>query len=131
MIALGATGALSSYAPSTAQSAGPYSTTVNVGPARVEVTVDPARVGPNETHVYLFDRKTGAPFESAEELRLTAEMPSKGSPRSRSSRTSPAPATTSSTPPVLGVAGDWTMEMTVRVSDFDEYTQRFTVPIDG
>ena len=84
-IALGVTGALSSYAPSTAQATGkPFSTTVNVGPARVEVTVDPAQVGPNETHVYLFDRETGAPFEGTEELRLTAAMPSKQHRQDRS-----------------------------------------------
>jgi len=31
----------------------------------------------------------------------------------------------------LGVAGDWTMEITVRISDFDESTAKVTVPIDG
>ena len=56
---------------------GPYATTVNVGPARLEVTVDPARVGPNQLHLYLFDRKTGAAFEGTKELRATAAMPSK------------------------------------------------------
>ena len=76
-IALGVTGALSSYAPSTAQATGkPFSTTVNVGPARVEVTVDPAQVGPNETHLYLFDRETGAPFEGTEES-VSPRCPSK------------------------------------------------------
>ena len=71
LTALAATGALSSYAPSVAESAGPFSTNVNIGPARLEATVDPAKVGPNEMHFYLFDRKTGAPFEGTEELRVT------------------------------------------------------------
>ena len=75
LTALAATGALSSYAPSIAESAGPFSTNVNIGPARLEATVDPAKVGPNEMHFYLFDRKTGAPFEGTEELRVTASMP--------------------------------------------------------
>lgn len=131
VIALGATGALSSYAPSTAQSAGPFSTTVNVGPARVEVTVDPARVGPNETHVYLFDRKSGAPYEATEELRLTAEMPSKQIAKITLEPNVAGPGHYVVNAASLGVAGDWTMEITVRISDFDEYTSRFEVPIDG
>jgi len=131
MIALGATGALSSYAPSTAQSAGPFSTTVNVGPARVEVTVDPARVGPNETHVYLFDRQSGAPYEATEELRMTAEMPSKNIAKITLEPNVAGPGHYVVNAASLGVAGDWTMEITVRVSDFDEYTSKFTVPIDG
>ena len=57
LVAIAVTGALSSYAPSVAESSGPYATTVNVGPARVEVTVDPAKVGPNQLHLYLFDRQ--------------------------------------------------------------------------
>lgn len=130
VIALGATGALSSYAPSTAQSAGPFSTTVNVGPARVEVTVDPARVGPNETHVYLFDRKTGAPYEATEELRMTAEMPSKGIAKITLEPNVAGPGHYVVNAASLGVAGDWTMEITVRISDFDEYTSKFEVPID-
>ena len=77
LVALAATGALSSYAPSVAESSGPYATSVNVGPARVEVTVDPAKVGPNQLHLYLFDAKTGAPFEQTEELTVSAEMPEK------------------------------------------------------
>jgi copper transport protein len=129
-IAIGATGALSSYAPSTAQSAGPFSATVNVGEARVELTVDPARVGPNETHVYLFDRKTGAPYEATEELRITAEMPEKNIAKLTLEPNVAGPGHYVVNAASLGVAGDWTMEITVRVSDFDESTAKVTVPID-
>lgn len=130
-IALGATGALSSYAPSTAMSAGPFSGTVNVGPARVEVTVDPARVGPNETHIYLFDRETGAPYEDTEELRITAEMPEKNIAKITLEPNVAGPGHYVVNAASLGVEGDWTMELTVRVSEFDEYTSKLTVPIDG
>ena len=44
----------------------------------LEVTVDPAKVGPNQLHLYLFDRKSGAPFEATKELRVTAALPSAG-----------------------------------------------------
>src|SRR6185503_3757271 len=77
LAALAATGALSSYAPSVAESSGPYATTATVGPARLEVTVDPAQAGPNQLHLYVFDRRTGAPFKDTHELRVTAGLPRK------------------------------------------------------
>jgi copper transport protein len=129
LVAIAATGALSGYAPSIAASSGPYSTSAILGPSRMEVTVDPARVGPNQLHMYLFDRRTGAPFEKTKELRVTAALPSKGI----------APITLS--PHVAGPghyvvdgasltpAGTWTISVTDRVSDFDEYETHFTAPI--
>ena len=41
----------------------PFSGSADIGPARLELTVDPARVGPNEMHVYLFDRRAGAQWD--------------------------------------------------------------------
>ena len=73
--ALAATGALAGYAPSVAEGQGPFSASADIGPARLEMTVDPARVGPNEMHVYLFDRRTGAQWDETLEMTVTAEMP--------------------------------------------------------
>ena len=64
--ALAATGALAGYAPSVAEGSGPFSATADIGPARLEMTVDPARVGPNEMHVYLFDRRDRQPVRRDE-----------------------------------------------------------------
>ena len=73
-------------------------------------------------HFYLFDRKTGAPFEGTEELRVTAAMPAKKiAPIEAPPRTTPAPATTSWTGATMSVKGDWTISVVDRVSDFDEY----------
>ena len=66
--ALAVTGALASYAPVDRASPARTAATANVGPARVEVTVDPARAGPNEVHLYLFDRASGAPVGRDQEL---------------------------------------------------------------
>jgi copper transport protein len=129
LAALAATGALSSYAPSVAESSGPYATTVNVGPARLEVTVDPARVGPNQLHLYLFDRKTGAAFEQTKELRVTAAMPAKRIAAITLSPHIAGPGHYVVDGASLAVAGDWTITVVDRVSDFDEYQTRFTVPI--
>jgi copper transport protein len=129
LAALAATGALSSYAPSVAESSGPFATTTNVGPARLEVTVDPARVGPNQLHLYLFDRKTGAAFEQTKELRVTAAMPAKRiAPLTLSAHVA-GPGHYVVDGASLAVAGDWTIAVVDRVSDFDEYQTRFTVPI--
>ena len=129
LTAIAITGALSSYAPSVAESSGPYATTVNVGPARLEVTVDPARVGPNQLHLYLFDRKTGAAFEGTKELRATAAVPSKQIAPITLSPHIAGPGHYVVDGAALAVAGDWTISIVVRVSDFDEYETRFTVPI--
>ncbi|HET6547349.1 MAG TPA: hypothetical protein VFG79_02755, partial [Solirubrobacter sp.] len=127
--ALAVTGALASYAPSVAESSGPYSTTVNAGPARIEVTVDPAKVGPNQLHLYLFDRRTGAPFEQTKELRVTAALPDKQIAPIALSPHVAGPGHDVVDGASFGVSGKWTVTVTVRVSDFDEYAQRFTVPI--
>ena len=73
--ALAVTGALAGYAPSIAEGTGPFSADADIGPARLELTVDPARVGPNEVHVYLFDRASGRQYDATKELTVTAELP--------------------------------------------------------
>jgi copper transport protein len=128
--AIAATGFLSSSAPSTAESAGPYSTTASIGPTRAEITVDPARTGPNQLHVYLFDTKTGAPFEGTEELRVTAELPAKQIAKITLDPHRAGPGHYVVDGAGFGVSGEWTVEATVRVSDFVEYAQKFPVPIE-
>ena len=127
--ALAATGALSSYAPSVAESSGPYATSTTVGPARLEVTVDPAKVGPNQLHLYLFDRKTGAAFEDTKELRVTAALPQKQIAPITLNPHLAGPGHYVVDGASLSVAGKWTISVTDRVSDFDEYETRFSVPI--
>jgi copper transport protein len=129
LVALAATGALSSYAPSVAESSGPYATSVTVGPARVEVTVDPAKVGPNQLHLYLFDAKTGAPFEQTEELTVSAEMPEKQIAKIALSPHVAGPGHYVVDGASLGVEGEWTIHTVIRVSDFVQYETPFQVPI--
>jgi copper transport protein len=129
LTAIAVTGALSSYAPSVAESSGPYATTTYVGPARLEVTVDPAKVGPNQLHLYLFDRKTGAAFEQTKELNVTAAMPSKNVPPLTLNSHVAGPGHYVVDGATLSVRGNWTISVTDRVSDFDQYQTHFTVPI--
>jgi copper transport protein len=129
LAAIAVTGALAGYAPSIAESSGPYSTDATVGPARMEMTVDPARVGPNEMHVYLFDRASGRQYDATKELTVTAELPEKRIEPITLDPTKAGPGHYVVSGAAFGVAGDWTVEVAARVSDFDEYRAEVEVPI--
>lgn len=129
VVVLGVTAALAGYAPATAVQVGPFSGSAALGPAELEITVDPARVGSNQIHLYLFDAKSGAQFSRVEELKATATMPDKSigplplEPR----RSGPGHYTVQGAQ--LGIAGDWQLEVTARVSAFDQYAAKVEVPI--
>ncbi len=128
-IAIAVTGALSTYAPSIAVSSGPYATSAVMGPLRLEVTVDPAKVGPNQLHLYIFDRKTGAPFDETKEMRVTAALPEKGIAPIAMVPHVAGPGHFVVDGASLPVRGKWAMTVVDRVSDFDEYEARFAAPI--
>lgn len=129
VVVLGVTAALTAYAPSTQAQSGPVSKTGRVGPAQLQVTVDPARVGANEIHLYLLNPTTGAQFTGAQEVNIAATQPAK--------QIGPLPETPRKAGPghyivpsaVLGVPGTWRVQVTVRVSKFDEYQTAFEVPV--
>jgi copper transport protein len=129
LVVLGVTAALAGYPPATAVQAGPFSGSAPLGPAELEVTVDPARVGSNQVHLYLFDARSGAQFSRVEELEATATEPEKsiGPLPLDARRAGPGHYTVQGA--LLGVEGDWRLEVTVRVSAFDEYTAELEVPI--
>lgn len=126
--ALAATAALAAYAPSIAQQSGPFDTTTALGPLQLQVTVDPAAVGANELHVYLLNERDGSQFDGAREVTLSATQADRGiGPLSiPADRAGPGHYVANAD---LGVPGDWTVRVAVRISDFDEYTTRVEVPI--
>ncbi len=129
VVVIGVTAALAGYAPPVSAQAGPFSSESTVGPIQLEMTVDPAEVGANQVHIYLFDAKSGAPFAKAKELKVTATLPDKG--------IGPLPLEPQLSGPghytipgaLLNVAGDWRLDLSVRVSAFDEYTETIEVPV--
>lgn len=128
---IGVTGALAGYPPSTAESAGPFSTDTPIGPeARLETTVDPASTGLNEMHVYLFDRSSGAQWDKTKELTVRASLPSRKIAPVEFDAVKSGPGHYTISGATFGVAGKWTVEVTARVSDFDQYTTRIEVPIE-
>lgn len=129
VVVLGVAAALASYAPPVSAESGPFSITTTSGPTTLELDVDPARVGANQIHVYYFDAKTGAQYSKAKELKVTATLPSK--------RIGPLPLSVQDAGPghyvipdaLLNAPGEWKLELTLRVSAFDQYEKTVEVPV--
>ena len=129
-VVLGVAAALVSYAPSGSVSSGPQSVTASFGPADLQLTVDPARVGPNEMHVYLIDKQTGAQYDRVKEFNVSLVLPEE--------KLGPLEAETRKAGPghyvmngaLFGVAGDWDVKVSARVSEFDAYYATMKVGID-
>jgi copper transport protein len=126
---LGVTAALVSYPPPDSLASGPFSASTPLGPLRLEVTVDPARIGPNELHLYLLRARDGSPFSATRELTVTFSLPAE--------HIGPLPATAREAGPghyvvdtvSLVPGGDWRLDVTSRVSEFDQYEARLKVPV--
>ena len=127
--ALAATGALAGYSPGTAQAGGPFSGSADLGPARAELTVEPAQAGPNELHLYLFDRADGRQWDGARTLTVRAALPAEGiDPIELATRPAgPGHYVIAGAP--LAPAGKWVIDAVARVSEFDEHRARFVVPV--
>lgn len=129
VIVIGVTAALASYAPPVSAQSGPFSITTEVGPTTLEMDVDPARVGANTMHVYFFDAKTGAPYKRGKELTVTATLPDK--------EIGPLPLETQGAGPghyvipvaLLNAPGDWEIDLTLRVSEFEQLEETVEVPV--
>lgn len=125
---LAATAFLTAYAPSIAERSGPFDRTTELGPLQLQLTVDPAAVGSNELHVYLLNPRDGSQFDGAREVTIAATEEDEG--------IGPLDAPADKAGPghyvanvALGVPGTWTVRVSARVSDFDEYTTRVEVPV--
>jgi copper transport protein len=129
VVVLGATAALVSYAPPAALSSGPYSHTATTGPLEIQLTVDPARAGVNAVHLYIFNKVDGTPFAGTKELTLDARLPSKGIGPLHGTVHPAGPGHYVADATTLTPGGRWTLTVTDRVSDFDEHTARFEVPV--
>jgi copper transport protein len=129
IVVLGVTSALVSYAPPVAATSGPVSKTTTMGPIEVQATIDPARVGANQLHVYLFDRKTGAAYTNTKELTVAAALAKKGVGPLKTAMHQAGPGHFVGDAVQLIPGGTWQLTVTDRVSDFDEYTAKITVPV--
>jgi copper transport protein len=125
----GVTAALISYAPPIDAASGPFSTNATLGPAELEMTVEPARVGLNTVHLYLIDAKTGTQFTATKELVAKASLPAKGIGPLPLQANLAGPGHYILSSAVLSPGGTWEIEITDRVSEFEQYSRTVKVPI--
>jgi copper transport protein len=125
----GVTAALITYAPPIDAASGPFSTSTTLGPAELEMTVEPAKVGLNTMHLYLIDAKTGSQFTATKELIVKAVLPSKGIGPLPLQATPAGPGHYVLSSAVLSPGGTWEIQLTDRVSEFEEFTRSVKVPI--
>ena len=126
---LGVTAALVSYAPPIDAASGPFSTTSALGPAELQMTVEPARVGLNTVHLYLIDAKTGTQFTQTKELTVSARLPAKGIGPLALHANLAGPGHYILSSAELTPGGTWQLQLTDRVSEFQEYSKTVKVPI--
>jgi copper transport protein len=128
VVVLGVTAALASYAPPVTAQGGPFSAESQFGPIQLEMTVEPARVGANGMHLYLFDAKSGAPYAKVKQLEVIAALPEKSISLPLEPQLA-GPGHYTIPGAFLNASGEWRIELTVRVSAFDEFTKTIDVPI--
>jgi copper transport protein len=129
VVVLGVTAALTAYAPSIAAQSGPFNATTTVGPAQLQISVDPARVGPNEIHLYLLNPRDGTQYRGAKEVDVEERLPAKDIGPLTQVANLAGPGHYVVPGAVLGVSGTWEVQVTVRVSAFDEYLTTVEVPV--
>lgn len=127
--ALLAAAALAASAPPAALAAGPQSGSLTFGPASVEYTAEPGEVGANELHVYLFDPETGAQYDRFEDFIVEVSLPERGiGPLEADAElTGPGHYTVPAAP--LGVPGEWKVELSARLSAYEQASADFTVEV--
>ncbi len=125
----GVTAALISYAPPIDAASGPFSINTTLGSAELEMTVEPARVGLNTIHIYLINAKDGTQFTATKELIARATLPAKGIGPLPLQPNLAGPGHYTLNSAELSPGGTWQIQLTDRVSEFEEYTQTVKVPI--
>lgn len=95
---------------------------LDLGPLRLQMDIEPAEVGPNDYHLYFFNRRTGAQIDRVREVTLRLTQPEKDIGPIKLEIKRKGPAHYELLGPPLGVPGTWQAQVDVRVSRFDQYT---------
>jgi copper transport protein len=128
VVVLGVTAALAGYAPPVTAQGGPFSAEEIVGPIQLEMSVEPASVGANEVHIYLFDARSGAPYTKVKELRVSASLPGAGISVPLQPQVA-GPGHYTIPDALFSAKGTWKLQLTMRVSAFDQFEKTLEVPI--
>jgi copper transport protein len=130
LVVFGVTAALIAFTPPIDAAPGPFSTTTRLGPAEIQMSVEPAEVGLNTIHLSLIDAKTGAPFKGTKELTVAARLPSKGIGPLKLTVHAGGPGHYIVPGADLSPGGVWQLEVTDRVSAFDQFATKVSVPVE-
>ncbi len=128
LLVIGATAVLVDVTPAKDSVAGPYAAAAPLGDGRVEIDVSPTRAGRTTIHVYAYDAG-GDPLPVPDGLSLVMSLPAN---EVTGIERRPVPTGTGHWTLLgddLSIGGTWTIEVVARVSDFEQETATFTVPI--
>jgi copper transport protein len=126
---LAATAVLVRAAPPASIASGPAESELDLGPYRLEMVIEPATTGPNDFHLYLFDRKTGAQINRVEEMTVSMTQRDKGIGPIKLEVPRKGPAHYELLDEALGVPGEWEARVDVRVDDFTAYSGREEIEV--
>ncbi len=127
---LTATAVLVGQTPPDALSEGPQSATAELDGARVDLTVDPALAGSNEVHIYLFDAEDGTQYDELRAVELTATLPAKDVGPIEIEIDKAGPGHYTAADAALGIAGEWTLALSGRLSRFEAPRTNFRIEIE-
>jgi copper transport protein len=129
VLVLAATAVLVRAAPPASIASGPVESELDLGPMRLEMVIEPATTGPNDFHLYLFDRKSGAQIDRIEELTVSLTQEDKGIGPIKVEIPRKGPAHYEQLDEALGVPGTWQVRVDARVNDFDAFSARDTFEV--
>jgi copper transport protein len=129
LVVFGVTAALISYAPPIDAATGPFMTDTSLGPAELELMVEPAEVGLNQIHLRLTDAKDGSQFTKTKELSVEAALADKqiGPLKLKVEKEGPGEFLVPGAQ--LTPGGTWELDITDRVSAFNQFEKTISVPI--
>jgi len=126
---LAATAVLVRGVPPVSERSGPVDRRLDLGEIRVEMIIEPATVGPNDYHLYLFDRETGEQIDRVRQITLRLTQPERGVGQISLDVPYKSPAHYELLGPALGVPGTWEVDVDVRVSRFDVLTAETEIEV--
>jgi copper transport protein len=128
-VVIGITSMLVSYAPPAVSSSGPYSTTKRLGPLELQMTVDPAATGSDAMHFYLTNAKDGSQFTGSKQFQVLMSLPNKSIGPLAADAHIAGPGHYVVPAATFVPGGKWKVQITDRVSEFDEFQTTVDVPI--
>lgn len=125
---LAASSVLVSLAPASSMDA-VFTDAKSAGPIEIEFVFEPPKVGTQEVHIYLFDGETGTQWDEIEDIRLSASESDQ--------EIGPVPIELRRAGPghylnggdLIAVPGNWTLDLDIRVSEFDSHRTSFELRI--